>query len=170
MKLFIYVLSFGLAAGTGATLKEAKLTTPDGEAVTIRASSMRAGEPGVIMAGGSIEARHGSVTIKCVGTMRVLVSGDTFRALDARGGVEATAGSKKLWGQRAFYDEPRRLITMSGFPRAQDGKTMLRAEKRILYYADSGLIKCEPTAQFFVERDFKSAKSSRKRKRFLGIF
>ena len=85
--------------------------------------------------------------------------------------IEARAGEKKLWGNNVFYDEPRRLLTLSGNPGAREGRTIYGADNRILCYTETGVMKFEPRAKITIDKKLGSGeKQKRKRRKFLGLF
>ncbi len=53
--------------------------------------------------------------------------------IEARGGVEATSGTKWARGQRADYDAQRGILVVTGNPEARQGRNHMRGSKFIFY-------------------------------------
>lgn len=170
MNRLIVLLSIALACVSGKGPYEIQVSAPDGSLLTVRAGALRRDDSGDITAGGRIEIRHATVEITCSGGAVVFVPDGKFSALKADGVIEATVGEKRIWGTHLFYDEPLRLLSMSGNPRAQEGKTKYSTAKRILCYTDTGVMKFEPKARIIIDRAMERRKAPRKRKKIFGLF
>ena len=170
MKPLMAILALLLLHSTGGGAEEMKILAPDQSQLTLRASLLARDGSGNISASGRVEVKHAEVEITCQGTVKVYVSRSLFSALEAEGTIEATAAHKKIWCQKLFYEEPRRLITASGEPRVQEGSTTYRATQRILVYTETGVMKFEPSAQILIDKGLDRDKKKRERKSFLGLF
>lgn len=148
---------------------EFQIPAPGGGSLTVKAADLARDRDGTVHARGRVEATHGAVSIACVGTVTIRLSNKLFSTLDAQGMIEARTGDKKLWGQQLYYEDARRLITVSGEPRAQQGATSYRAEKRILCYTGTGVMKFEPAAKIHIDKPAHPKKAPG-RKRLFGIF
>jgi hypothetical protein len=170
MKKSVSLLLLALCSGSIAVSEEIEMFAPDGKPFALEADRIQEEESGNLIATGRIEARHGNVIIRCMGQATVYVSHGNFSAIEAHGLIEADTDGKKLWSNRLFYDEPRRLLTLSGNPRALEGKTRYSAEKRILCYTETGVMKFEPRARITIDNTRGREKSKPRRKKFLGLF
>ncbi|MCX6353353.1 MAG: hypothetical protein NTZ78_00440 [Candidatus Aureabacteria bacterium] len=168
-RLVASLVLFAAFQGAGIA-EEIQVPAPDGSTLSLKASDITRDEQGNINARGRVEVAHSSVSIACVGTVTVSVSGGKFSSLEAQGIIEAVSGDKKLWGQHLYYEQPRHLITVSGEPRAQQGGTRYSAEKRILCYLETGVMKFEPKAQIFIEKNPEHGKKKPGKGRFFGLF
>jgi len=169
MKRLISTLIWAAAVSGAAVAEEAQLPAPGHTLLTINASDMAREAGGNIIARGKINISHPPVSITCVGTARINVSDGQFASLEAQGMAEASAGDKKLWGQRLYYEEARHLISVSGQPRAREGDTSYKAGRRIICYLETGVMKFDPHAEIYVEKSQGHKKKAQRRK-FLGIF
>ena len=121
-------------------------------------------------AAGRSEIAHGALTISCVGTAVVKTSGGYFSSLDAVGEVRATAGKKTMKGERLEYEAARHLVTLSGRPEVDEEGVISRAERRILVYLETGVIKCEPRTLKAIDKSYRREKPKPPRRKFLGLF
>jgi hypothetical protein len=62
------------------------------------------------------------------------------------------------------------MITASGDPRVQEGKTTYRAKQKILIYTETGVMKFEPAPQITIDKGLERAQKKSERKSFLGLF
>jgi hypothetical protein len=170
MKTLMLISALLLAHSTAWGAREMKIVAPDQSQLLLKAATLASDGAGNISAGGRIEAKHGDVDITCQGKAKVYLSNQMFSALEAEGDVEATAGHKKIWCKKLYYEEPRRMITASGEPRVQEGKTTYRAKQRILIYTETGVMKFEPAPQITIDKGMDRAKENQERKSFLGLF
>lgn len=149
---------------------EMKIGAPDQSQLLLRATTLTSDGAGNISARGRIDAKHGDVEISCEGKAKIYLSNQMFSALDAEGKVEVTAANKKIWCNKLYYEEPRRMITASGEPRVQEGSTTYRAKQRIIIYTETGVMKFEPAPQIVIDKGIERAQKKNERKSFLGIF
>lgn len=149
---------------------EMKIPASDRSEVTVRGSSLLRNGRGGVSAAGRSEIIHGPLKITCAGSAVVKTSGGYFSSLDAVGAVEAKAGRKTLRGQRLEYEAARHLVTLSGKPEVSEDGTISRAERRILIYLETGVMKCEPKTLIAIDRNFRREKPKPQRRKFLGLF
>ncbi len=154
----------------GEPLKEFKASASDGTIITLRADTITHEASGEVLARGRVEAKHTNVEIICVGQVKLLLSNKRFWGLEASGNIEARVGGKNMWGNHLFYEEPYHLITLSGNPRVQEGMTRYSADKRILCYTETGVMKFDPRPKITINKKSNRRKPKRKRGKFLGLF
>ncbi len=149
---------------------ELRVPAPDGSEVAVRGSAISRGADGSITTAGRSEIVHGPLRISCAGTAVITTSGGYFTSLDAVGEVLAAAGKKTMKAERLEYEETRHLVTLSGRPEVDEDGAIYRAERRILVYLETGVIKCEPRTLMAVEKSYRRERPKPPRRKFLGIF
>lgn len=59
-------------------------------------------------------------------------------------GPKRTAVSREAWGERAFFDNQRALVTVTGNPAAREGENRIRGEKVLFYVEEDRVVVEKP--------------------------
>ncbi len=82
---------------------------------------------------GHVKAKRADTTLLAPLMTATYDGQGTITKIEARGGVEATSGTKWARGQRADYDARRGILVVTGNPEARQGKNRMRGSKFIFY-------------------------------------